>query len=132
MDMHPRRMREEIYIANGIQFIIYSESSSDEDQPRSMNFELFYQEILPKTRGLSNEEILKLGESVWKNEYHLEASKPESLILRKKEALCSVCLTGIQQGDLVRKLNCGHFFHRECIDGWLKLKGICPLDRKKI
>jgi hypothetical protein len=132
MDLQPRRQREEIYIANGIQFIVYSDSSSDDEHPRLLNFELFYQEILPKTQGLSNEDLNKLGESSWKNEFSLEEANSNALVLRKKTVLCSICLTGIQQGELVRKLNCSHFFHRECIDGWLKLKGVCPLDRKKV
>ena len=132
MDAHPRRLREEIFIANGIHFIIYSDSSSDDELARNINFELFYQENNHKIRGLSQDEIVKLGEIVWNGEYHLEDSKPESLVLVKRRPDCSICLTSIQKGDFLRKLNCGHFFHKSCLDGWLKLKAICPLDRKKV
>ena len=132
MDAHPRRLREEIYIANGIHFIIYSDSSSDEDMNRNISLELFYQENSAKTRGLSQDELQKLGEAVWNVEYHLEDSKPESLVLKKKQQDCSICLANIQKGESLRKLNCGHIFHKSCLDGWLKLKAICPLDRKKV
>ena len=130
MDLNPRRLIEEIYIANGIQFIIYSDSSSDEEIGRSIeNF--FFQENLTKNKGMTNDEIHKLEESVWKGEYSLEGSKPESLVLVKKQHECAICLSIIQKGEFLRKLSCGHFFHKECLDGWLRIKGCCPLDRKK-
>ena len=132
MDAQPRQLREEIFIANGIHFIIYTDSSSDDELTRNINVELFYQENLGKTKGLSSDELLKLDETVWNEEYSLEDSKPESLVLKKKLHVCPICLMNIQKGDSLRKLNCGHFFHKECLDGWLRLKGICPLDRKKI
>lgn len=43
--------------------------------------------------------------------------------------LCSVCLTNIH-GDAilgVRKLPCGHEFHRACVDKWLRFRSTCPL-----
>ena len=132
MEFNPRRLREQIYMANGIQFTIYSESSSDDENPRLLNFELFYQEIIPKSQGLSLTEISELGENTWKTEFLLEDSTQSTLTLRRKLELCSICLAGIKHGDVVRKLNCSHFFHKDCIDGWLKLKGVCPLDRKKV
>jgi len=44
---------------------------------------------------------------------------------------CSVCYTNIKFGDIVRKLNCGHIFHQECVDKWLEEKLSCPLCRYK-
>lgn len=132
MDGLPRIPREEIFIANGIQFIIYSDSSSEDEISRHISLELFYQESLSKTRGLSPEELHKIEETVWKGGYCLEDSNPGSLVLKKKLLDCSICLTRIQSGEALRKLNCGHFFHKDCLDGWLKVKGVCPLDRKKV
>ena len=132
MDLNPRRQREQIYMANGIQLIIFSESSSDDENPMLLNFELFYEERMPKSQGLSLTEISELGEKTWKNEFCLEDSTQSALTLRRKVELCSICLASIKQGDLVRKLNCSHFFHKDCIDGWLKLKAVCPLDRQEV
>ena len=64
MDSQPRQLREEIFIANGIHFIIYTDSSSDDELTRNINVELFYQENLGKTKGLSSDELLKLDETV--------------------------------------------------------------------
>jgi len=40
---------------------------------------------------------------------------------------CAVCLSEFESGDLVRRLPCGHKFHRPCIDKWLRLNRACPL-----
>ncbi|OMJ65651.1 hypothetical protein SteCoe_37845 [Stentor coeruleus] len=132
MDSYPRRPREEINIANNIHFIIYSDSSSDEEFNHHTIIELYYQETKHLTRGLSPEELHKLEEVIWKEEYCLEQSTPGTLVLKKKLHICAICLTSFQKGDCLRKLNCGHFFHKSCLDGWLKLKGVCPLDRIKV
>ncbi|OMJ65079.1 hypothetical protein SteCoe_39418 [Stentor coeruleus] len=132
MDAHPRRSNEEINISGSIHFIIFSNSSSDEEFNRNISIELYYQETKPIPHGLSQEEIHRLQEIIYNGEYCLEESTPGTLILKKKSHDCAICLSSIQKGDCLRKLNCGHFFHKNCLDGWLKLKGACPLDRKKI
>ena len=38
---------------------------------------------------------------------------------------CSICLEGIQNGDQVRSLRCGHMFHAACIDEWLAVRPRC-------
>ena len=44
---------------------------------------------------------------------------------------CSICHEDIKN-DIVRKLNCNHFFHYKCIDKWLEGKHQCPLCRTSI
>jgi hypothetical protein len=133
MDLQPRRRRLDLPVSNQINLLFFSDSSSDEESLRLRNFEhLWFQDFVPKARGLSDEQIEKIGETVWKNEFVVETAKPGALVLRKKEGLCSVCLTHLQTGDFVRKLCCGHWFHKDCIDGWLKIKANCPLDRFKL
>ncbi|KAK8461337.1 hypothetical protein SEVIR_1G017166v4 [Setaria viridis] len=44
-------------------------------------------------------------------------------------ALCAVCLEGLQRGEAVRRLPaCGHH-HKECVDMWLRTHTTCPLCR---
>lgn len=50
--------------------------------------------------------------------------------------VCSICLASFSQTDVVRPLNCGHIFHRDCIDNWLTrgegsatLLSSCPVCR---
>lgn len=39
---------------------------------------------------------------------------------------CSICLENNPEHTMI---NCGHLFHKECIDQWIKIKPICPLCR---
>ncbi|XP_047057533.1 RING-H2 finger protein ATL74-like [Lolium rigidum] len=43
---------------------------------------------------------------------------------------CAVCLSEFADGEKVRELpNCGHAFHVECVDAWLRTRTTCPLCR---
>ena len=44
---------------------------------------------------------------------------------------CSVCLTKCTQGE-VTTLNCGHMYHRECINTWFCGHNTCPMCRKVV
>lgn len=49
------------------------------------------------------------------------------------EQECSVCLSALRDGDSVRELDqCGHAFHRSCIDLWLIRRADCPLCKRKV
>jgi len=59
-------------------------------------------------------------------------SFPESLV-RKGAPVerCSICLDDMVVGSKIRTLPCMHFFHKKCIDKWLKQGGPpkCPVDQ---
>eukprot|EP00927_Polykrikos_kofoidii_P071465 TRINITY_DN67729_c0_g1_i1.p1 TRINITY_DN67729_c0_g1~~TRINITY_DN67729_c0_g1_i1.p1 ORF type:complete len:563 (+),score=87.05 TRINITY_DN67729_c0_g1_i1:65-1753(+) len=42
---------------------------------------------------------------------------------------CSICLEAYQQGVLLTRLPCGHFFHVACLKGWMQCATRCPLCR---
>jgi len=52
--------------------------------------------------------------------FSMEACKEEG-------ASCSICLTEYIDGAVIRKLPCGHGFHRRCVDKWLQRNKRCPL-----
>eukprot|EP00747_Dinoflagellata_sp_TGD_P166537 gnl/TRDRNA2_/TRDRNA2_189460_c0_seq1.p1 gnl/TRDRNA2_/TRDRNA2_189460_c0~~gnl/TRDRNA2_/TRDRNA2_189460_c0_seq1.p1 ORF type:complete len:334 (+),score=55.63 gnl/TRDRNA2_/TRDRNA2_189460_c0_seq1:102-1103(+) len=50
-----------------------------------------------------------------------------SSMFSEKEMSCAVCLAEYVDGDEMRHLPCGHYFHRRCADQWLKRSKRCPL-----
>ncbi|OIS97748.1 e3 ubiquitin-protein ligase el5 [Nicotiana attenuata] len=47
--------------------------------------------------------------------------------------LCVICLSDISLGESRRFLPmCGHGFHTQCIEPWLKMNSICPLCRNPV
>ena len=46
---------------------------------------------------------------------------------------CAVCLSELADGEKVRALpSCGHVFHVECVDAWLRSRTTCPLCRAEV
>ena len=48
------------------------------------------------------------------------------------EETCSVCLEDFKDGDTIKKLNCNHIFHKDCLEPWLNENNNCPLCRQNI
>lgn len=42
---------------------------------------------------------------------------------------CIICMYNYQENQILRKLGCGHKFHRVCIDEWLIKSYLCPVCR---
>uniref|UniRef100_A0ACD5U2Z8 Uncharacterized protein n=1 Tax=Avena sativa TaxID=4498 RepID=A0ACD5U2Z8_AVESA len=48
----------------------------------------------------------------------------------EQEAECSICISALAAGDKVKALPpCGHCFHPDCVDAWLRSHPSCPLCR---
>jgi len=45
---------------------------------------------------------------------------------------CVICLEDFEEGSKAKKLGCGHYFHPECIDRWLKISGTCPMCKEVV
>ena len=46
--------------------------------------------------------------------------------------LCSICLEEFKEGDKIKKLNCNHVYHEECLVPWLNNNDYCPMCRQNI
>lgn len=51
----------------------------------------------------------------------------DSEVANEKELQCSICLCEFEGEEEVRRLPCKHYFHRGCIDGWLRISRACPM-----
>jgi hypothetical protein len=54
--------------------------------------------------------------------------------IKKGEAVvnCCICMSDMEVGTAVRTLPCLHYFHVECIDSWLKVNKVCPIDKQQL
>lgn len=61
-----------------------------------------------------------------------EADDDQGSFLGSTE-VCGVCLVDFDDGDELRVLPCGHYFHQECIDHWLLHSAtVCPVDKRDL
>ncbi|PIN09042.1 Anaphase-promoting complex (APC), subunit 11 [Handroanthus impetiginosus] len=49
-----------------------------------------------------------------------------------EDAVCCICLAKYANNDELRELPCSHFFHKECVDKWLKINATCPLCKAEV
>uniref|UniRef100_A0ACD5WQI6 Uncharacterized protein n=1 Tax=Avena sativa TaxID=4498 RepID=A0ACD5WQI6_AVESA len=58
------------------------------------------------------------------------ASLPRREVAKGEAVHCAVCITELAPGETARVLpRCGHAFHVDCVDMWLKSHSTCPLCR---
>lgn len=57
----------------------------------------------------------------------LPALRFTSALFKEPGPGCAVCLSEYDEGDLLRRLPCCHYFHRRCADQWLLRSKRCPL-----
>jgi len=51
---------------------------------------------------------------------------------QKGEKECPICFCDYKEDDDIYTLKCNHYFHKECIEKWVKNSGTCPLCRYNI
>lgn len=74
-------------------------------------------------------------ESRHENKYVPSVPKPRPMPMKKKAVVptnqeCSICLDTIS-ADAIQCCQCGHCFHKTCIESWLRQSKTCPLCRGK-
>ena len=82
------------------------------------------------SQGATEEEIRGIPEWKWVRHTATPSAggKRADEVDEDEDARCSVCLDEYEGGvSFVKKLNCGHIFHSQCINTWLQQKRHCPL-----
>ena len=102
-----------------------------------------------ETNDIQYEMMLRLGEAIgdvkqerWKmvSEDHISSLPMHKFVAKDVNELdvndsrckCLVCQFSYEEGDNLRNLPCGHCFHAECVDQWLKDKDCCAYCRQPI
>lgn len=49
-----------------------------------------------------------------------------------EDAVCCICLAKYANNEELRELPCSHFFHKDCVDKWLKINASCPLCKGEV
>ena len=52
--------------------------------------------------------------------------------MRPDKIFCSICIEHNENKCDIMTLDCNHIFHKQCLDGWLKINRSCPLCRKTV
>ncbi|PIM98275.1 Anaphase-promoting complex (APC), subunit 11 [Handroanthus impetiginosus] len=55
------------------------------------------------------------------------AGTEKERVISGEDAVCCICLAKYANNDELRELPCSHFFHKDCVDKWLKINASCPL-----
>lgn len=99
--------------------------SKNGSKPVSNNYNLIPQIPIECTLDLLGLEKVPLNELVPK----AEQIKLGSDLIGQR---CDICQDEYKEKEYKRELNCKHFFHKKCIDKWLKNNPNCPYCRRKI
>ena len=57
------------------------------------------------------------------------AGLPRTTAGEAREKGCSVCMEAFEEDDRLRRMECSHAFHEDCISMWLSVSHLCPLCR---
>lgn len=97
----------------------------------SIQLNIEFEVVYPANQQLQNNDDL---EGYFKNckEINEKISKPVKI--KKDDPLlkeeCLICMDKYKIGEFKRHLpKCSHYFHKRCIDKWLKKKCTCPVCR---
>ncbi|KAK4770019.1 hypothetical protein SAY87_030551 [Trapa incisa] len=110
---------------------------------------LGFREDLSRTRGATTEAIdalptykFKLKKSRSRNDRDSNSSAGDGGVVAAgterertisgEDAVCCICLAKYANNDELRELQCTHFFHKDCVDKWLKINALCPLCKSEV
>ncbi|CAH8326527.1 unnamed protein product [Eruca vesicaria subsp. sativa] len=60
------------------------------------------------------------------------AGTDKERVISGEDAVCCICLAKYANNEELRELPCSHFFHKECVDKWLKINASCPLCKSDV
>ncbi len=96
---------------------------------------------------MTYEQMLDLEEKVGYVEKGFTKGEIEVIIIYKSQKIpsikynkltyknsdkCTICQFEFTENELLRKLSCGHLYHRSCVDEWLTKEKKCPVCKLEV
>ncbi|CAL2234590.1 unnamed protein product [Prunus armeniaca] len=97
--------------------------------PESINALPTYKFKLKKNKNSDNRDSSSAGVS---EGGVVAAGTEKERVISGEDAVCCICLAKYSNNDELRELPCSHFFHKECVDKWLKINASCPLCKSEV
>ncbi len=95
-------------------------------------------QICPNPDTMSYEQLLELEENVGSVSKGLSKIQIEQIplvpfreVLYGDNTSCIICMENFCENELVKKLFCGHIFHKDCIEKWLSNQKTCPFCKEE-
>jgi len=95
-----------------------------------------YSEILKNSSTNGNTVSVNNGNNL--NNSHENDQSPDDQVSVKKirinhvEDRCTVCMDNFEKDDKLNLLPCKHYFHMNCLQGWLSDHNSCPVCKRKV
>ena len=112
----PKKENKDISINDSVLAMCLQEEFDRDNRP---NVQLPQLKVNVK-KNMTQNEINQLGTEKFDSQKHYPNNE------------CSFCLEKFKNSEVIRRLNCLHIFHKNCIDPWLKNNGICPIDKVSV
>lgn len=100
------------------------------------------EQFYPDIDNMTQEEILRLQMSIGFVQNaeevdkisQIQEEKYDILKFKKKNYIreCTICQEEFTEGEVLKKLNCNHYYHKHCIKDWLLYNKKCPLCKNEI
>ncbi|CAL5096810.1 unnamed protein product [Urochloa decumbens] len=85
-----------------------------------------------KERVVSAEDAVRFSSLMLPSQLFLLLRIMQNLLVSFGWQVCCICLARYVDNDELRLLPCGHFFHKDCVDKWLKINALCPLCKAEL
>ena len=88
--------------------------------------------------GSDDQEIKKIPTYVFDSDLissegtNFEINNNNFIRINEDSKSCIICFYDYKEDDQIKLLGCKHYYHKKCIDAWLKISPTCPTCRKSI
>jgi hypothetical protein len=99
-------------------------SAQFESHIAQMRAQMSGEDSAPRESGAGDDALARMPTRVF--------SAPDARSLNAETPTCAVCMCDAEAGDTLRRLPCGHEFHKTCVDRWLAGHRTCPMCKSDV